>query len=48
MIEKAGMTGHPVSKKPFVLESIIVYELRRSADARSAYASERSPSLVEL
>ena len=48
MIEKAGMTGHPVSKKSFVLESIIVYELRRSPDAVAAYGSERSPSLVEL
>ena len=48
MIEKAGMTGHPMSKKSFVLESIIVYELRRSPDAVAAYGSERSPSLVEL
>jgi hypothetical protein len=48
MIEKAGMTGHAVSEKSFVLESIIVYELCRSTDAVAAYGSERSPSLVEL
>jgi release factor glutamine methyltransferase len=48
MIEKAGMIGHPVSKKSFMLESIIVYELRRLADAGASYGSERSPSVVEL
>src|SRR5436305_1206372 len=48
LIGKAAMTVHPVSKKSFVLESIIVYELRRSADAMAAYGSERSLSLADL